>query len=591
MRFPAIKPRGNSYSSNTTSSSLPNRPFSSNIKHLKQIHCNLIRTGCLQDILTLGKFIADVAISNLNYARSIFSNLNQPPNTFMWNSMIRGYAHSSTPKEAILLYNQMLEKGFSPNNYTFPFVFKACHQLMDLKLGLGLHGSIVKYGLQDCDVFIQTSLINLYSTCGCMTSARLLFDQSPQRDVTSWNALIKGYVRCGSYRDAIRAFRMMQDRVDVKVDEITMLGVVLACSQLGVLDMGQWVHAYIEKNRMGLSTNLGTALVDMYARCGSIDVALTLFKEIRQKDVRTWSVMIGGLAVHGLGKEALGFLSDMQRDGVTPDSVTFTSVLRACSHAGMVKEGLQLFEKISEVYNVKPTIEHYGCIVDLLGRAGRLDEALDLIKSIPFAPDVVLWGSLLVACRSHKNVEMGEMAAKEILKLEPDHCGALVSLSNFYASAGRWSQVDNVRSSIKEHGIRKNPGSSSIELDGMVHEFIAGDRTHPQTSKINTMLDEIGRLLSPQGHVPTIKGVPLDIDEEEKQQALSQHSEKLAVAFGLINTVQGAPLRIVKNLRVCEDCHSVMKLISKVYNRLIVIRDRIRFHHFKDGSCSCGDYW
>ncbi|PIA32641.1 hypothetical protein AQUCO_04400079v1 [Aquilegia coerulea] len=588
----AVKSRGKS---NSNISLSPNKSFSSsNIKHLKQLHAKLIRNGGMEDILTVGKLIADVAISNplnLNYARSIFSKLTYSPNIFMWNSMIRGYAHSSTPKEAILLYCQMLQNGFSPNNYTFPFVFKACNQLMDLNLGLCVHGTIIKFGFEDCDMFIQTSLVNFYASCGSIQTARLLFDTCPKRDVTSWNALIKGYVRSGRYMDVIRVFRVMQDRVDIKVDEITMVGVVLACSQLGALEMGRWVHAYIEKNRMELSMNLGTALVDMYARCGSIDLAVNLFKKMREKDVRTWSAMIGGLAVHGLAKEALGFVADMQKDGIDPDSVMFTYILCACSHAGMVTEGLHFLDKMKELYNVEPTIEHYGCIVDLLGRAGRLDEALNLINRIPMKPDVVVWGSLLVACRAHKNVEMGEMVAKEMLKLDPNHCGAHVSLSNAYASAGRWSQVDQVRNSMKDQGIKKPPGSSLIELNGVVYEFIAGDRSHPQTEKINLMLDEIARLLSIEGHVPTIKGISFDINEEEKEQALSQHSEKLAIAFGLINTKPGVPIRIVKNLRVCEDCHSAMKLISKIFHRLIIIRDRSRFHHFKDGSCSCKDYW
>ncbi|KAF8412521.1 hypothetical protein HHK36_000489 [Tetracentron sinense] len=585
--------------SNSNISLLTNRGFASssspsNVKHLKQIHAKLIRNGGILDILTAGKLIADIAVSNpsnLDYAKSVLTRLGYPPNTFMWNSMIRGYAHSPIPREAIFFYHQMLEKGFSPNNYTYPFVLKACTQLMDLNLGLGIHGTIIKRGFEDCDVFIQTSLVSFYASCGSIAIARQLFDRSPERDVTSWNALIKGYVRSNRHMDAISVFRAMQDRRDVQADEITLLGVVLACTQLGALEMGSWVHAYIDKNCVKVGTSLGTALVDMYARCGSIDVAMALFKGIPERDVRTWSVMISGLAINGLASEALDLFLEMQRDGIDPDSVTFTSVLSSCSHAGMVEEGLQILGKMGNFYKVEPTIEHYGCVVDLLGRAGRLDEALGLIRRIPLKPDVVLWGALLVACRAHKNVEMGEMVAKEMLKLDPYHCGAHVFLSNVYASTGRWAQVEQVRSSMKEQGIRKPPGSSLIELGGDVHEFLAGDRSHPQTSEIYMMWDEISRLLSLEGHVRSTNGVLFDIDEEEKEQALSQHSEKLAVAFGLINTRQGAAIRIVKNLRVCDDCHSAMKLISKIFDRLIIIRDRCRFHHFKDGSCSCSDYW
>ncbi|KAK9153646.1 hypothetical protein Sjap_001126 [Stephania japonica] len=576
---------------------LQKRCFSSfsNINHLKEIHAKYIRNGCIEeDILAIGKLVANISISspsNLNYARSIVAHLPYRPNVFMWNSLMRGYAQSAMPEEAIPLYCEMIKQGLLPNNYTFPFVLKACAKLSWPNVGLVFHGTIIKRGFEDCDPFIQTSLVYFYASCGFIDSARQLFDRCSVRDTTSWNSLIKGYVKVGRYIDAIRVFRIMQDKEDVEVDEITLLGVVLACSQLGALDMGRWIHTYIDKNQVNLTRNLGTALIDMYARCGCIEIALDLFRRQSEKDVRTWSAMIGGLAAHGLAVEALNLFFEMQQFRVSPDSVILTHVLNACSHVGMVAVGLKTFNEMSEVHNVVPKIEHYGCIVDLLGRAGHLEEALDFIRRVPLKPDVVLWGALLVACRAYKNVEMGEMVAREMLKLDPHHCGAHVFLSNVYASTGRWDAVDQVRHSMKEQEIKKTPGSSLIELDGDVHEFIAGDERHPHSTQINLMLDEIAKLVKLEGHVSATREVALDIDEEEKEQALYRHSEKLAVAFGLINTKQGAPLRVVKNLRVCEDCHSVMKLISKAFNRLIVIRDRSRFHHFKDGSCSCRDYW
>jgi hypothetical protein len=242
-------------------------------------------------------------------------------------------------------------------------------------------------------------------------------------------------------------------------------------------------------------------------------------------------------------------------------------------------------------YHLQPTIEHYGCTVDLLGRAGLLEEALALIRAVPFKADVALWGALLVACRCHRNFEMGQMVAMEILRLDPQHAGAWVFLSNVYAAAGKWDLVQEVRSSMKQHRIHKPPGSSVVELDGVVYEFLSGDHSHPQSDQIYAMLDEIGKTLSLKGHKPATKLVTFDIDEEDKEVCISQHSEKLAVAFGLINTRRGAVIRIVKNLRICEDCHSVMKVVSEVYDRVIVVRDRNRFHHFKSGSCSCLDYW
>lgn len=595
-RLLAVKKRANSISNLPLP--LPHSPksfaSSSNTKQLKQIHARLIRNGEIRNILTVGKLVADIVVSNpsnLYYARSVFDRIEPPLNIFTWNSMIRGYAHSSTPKEAIFIYCKMLTQGFLPNNYTFPFVFKACTQLMDLHLGLGIHGSLIKYGFEDADVFICTSLVNFYSSCGSIEIALRLFEKSSKRDVTCWNALIKGYVRSGRYMDAIHVFRVMQDEVNVRADEITMLSVVLACAHLGALDMGRWIRAYIDKNRMRFSVSLATALIEMYSKCGDIDEAFSFFNEMPERDVRAWSVMIGGLAVHGFAREALNLYFEMQSVGVEPDSVTFTGALSACSHAGLVREGFEILDSMTNAYSVEPTIEHYGCVVDLLGRAGHLEEALCLIKKIPLKPDVVLWGALLVACRVHKNVKMGELVANEMLKLDSNNGGALVFLSNIYATAGEWDRVEHVRDLMKEQRIKKLPGSSLIEVGGCVHEFIAGDRSHPQMSQIYEMLDEIMRLLTLEGHAPTTQGISFDINGEDKEQVLSQHSEKLAIAFGLISTRQGTVLRIVKNLRVCEDCHSATKLISKIFNRIIIIRDRNRFHHFKDGSCSCRDYW
>lgn len=342
---------------------------------------------------------------------------------------------------------------------------------------------------------------------------------------------------------------------------------------------------------MTITRNLGTALLNMYMRCGDVQSAWSVFHATPDKDVRTWSVMIAGLAVNGLPRGALDLFAEMKDSGVDPDSVTLTAVLSACAHAGMVDEGKAILDRMPVDYRVHPTIEHYGCAVDMLGRAGQLEEALALIRTIPLKADVALWGALLVACRVHKNVEMGQMVAMEILRLDPQHAGACVFLSNVYAAAGKWDLVQEIRSLMKEHRVYKPPGSSVVELDGVVYEFLSGDHSHPQSDWIYAMLDEIVKTLSLKGHKPATKGVTFDIDEEDKEVCISQHSEKLAVALGLISTRRGAIIRIVKNLRICEDCHYVMKVVSEVYDRVIVVRDRNRFHHFKNGSCSCLDYW
>lgn len=274
-----------------------------------------------------------------------------------------------------------------------------------------------------------------------------------------------------------------------------------------------------------------------------------------------------------------------------PTEITFVGVLYACSHCGMVDEGFNYFRMMKEEYGIVPRIEHYGCMIDLLGRAGLVKEAYEYINNMPMQPNAVIWRTLLGACTIHGHLALGETARAHIRELEPGHSGDYVLLSNLYASERRWSDVQKVRRTMLSDGVRKTPGYSIVELRNCIYEFTMGDRSHPQSEKIYTMLAEITNLLKPKGYVPHTENVLADIEEEEKENALSYHSEKIAIAFMILNTASGIPIRIWKNLRVCADCHLAIKLISKVYEREIVVRDRSRFHHFRDGSCSCRDYW
>lgn len=281
----------------------------------------------------------------------------------------------------------------------------------------------------------------------------------------------------------------------------------------------------------------------------------------------------------------------MKQAGVRPNEVTFVSVLRGCCVVGLVEEGREHFDSMRREYGIEPWLEHYGCLVDLYGRAGRLDEALDVINKMPMKPHAGAWGALLNACRMYKNTEMGELALRKLVELETKNHGAYVLLSNIYAESKNWDRVINVRQIMKAKGVKKLPGCSVIEVDGEVHEFFAGDETHPRYNEIEVMLGEISRRLKLAGYVANTNPVMYDIEEEEKEDTLCKHSEKVAIAFGLISLKEGVPIRIVKNLRVCWDCHDVTKMISKVFNREIIVRDRNRFHHFKDGKCSCKGYW
>ncbi|KAM1122377.1 hypothetical protein ACFX2I_003939 [Malus domestica] len=302
----------------------------------------------------------------------------------------------------------------------------------------------------------------------------------------------------------------------------------------------------------------------MYCKCGSIEDALRVFKHLLKSNVITWNAIISGLAMHSRVDDALDYFSKMERAGVVPSDVTYIGILSACSHAGLVEKGRAFFIHMINVIGLEPRVEHYGCMVDLLGRAGLLEEAEELILNMPIQPNDVTWKALLGACKMQGNIEMGKR---------------------------NWEAVANVRLRMKDMDIRKEPGGSLIELDGAIHKFVVEDESHHRAGEIHSMLEEISEKLSLEGHRPNTTQVLLNMDEEEKQSALHYHSEKIATALGLISTAPRTSLRIFKNLRICEDCHSSIKLISKIYKCKIVVRDRKRFHHFENGLCSCKDYW
>ncbi|KAL4202383.1 hypothetical protein AMTRI_Chr02g220740 [Amborella trichopoda] len=623
------------------------------MNHLKQIHAQITRRGLSQNnflMASLVKFCAEPTSGNLNYARAVFNQL-KDPHPFIWNTMIRGCSENNALEEAILFYCTMVQEDVQPNNFTFPSVFKACNGIKALKEGEQVHTHVIKHGLMSYG-HVHSSMIQMYGSGGQLPNARRLFDrihepdvvswnclidshlkngeleeakelfqnmpfrstgswnamitgfmryglideardlfdEMPSRDEVSWSAMIDGYVQCGHGKEALMLFREMMGR-GISPRKFVFSSVLAACAQVGAVEEGRWIHAYLKKNSIQTDTILGTSLIDMYAKCGCLDMAQKVFTETRCQEVSPWNAMIGGLAMHGHGMDAIRHFSRMKREKVRPDGITFIGVLNACAHGGLVEQGLQYFESMKREHNIQPMMEHYGCIVDLLGRAGLLAEAEEFIGSMPVEPSSGVWGALLGACRIHGNLELGERVGKLLLDLEPQNSGRYALLSNIYASAGRWDEVSDVRKLMKDRGIKTTPGCSIIDLDGVIHEFVMGDGMHPQMKEIHEMLKEIMEQLKMEGYVPNTKHVLFNIDEEDKESALCHHSEKLAIAFGFLSTAPGTPIRIVKNLRVCGDCHSATKIISRVYNRELVVRDRVRYHHFKDGMCSCKDYW
>ncbi|KAF8378523.1 hypothetical protein HHK36_029866 [Tetracentron sinense] len=593
------------------------------LQEAKQIHALMIKSSQISDAYSASRLTEFYAVSDngsLKYAEKVFNSVEEP-GTFIWNTLIRGSLNKKKPHKAILLYDRMLCQSIEQDHFTFTFILKACTQLLALAIGRQLHAQIVKQGLEYSG-FVRNKLIHLYAICGLIIDARKLFDTSTELDIVTWNSMLEGYadnkdgeslhqlfdrmpvrdgvswntmiayyVQVGDFKDAIEMFRQMQDDGE-RPNRVTFISVLSAVAQLGALAQGRWVHTYIGKHRIELDENLGSALINMYAKCGCLDGAIQAFHETSQKNVDTWNAMISGLAANGQSLKALKFFLKMELSGVWPNEITFSCVLNACSHGGLVEDGLRYFRKMKDVYGIEPDIAHYGCMVDLFGRAGLFDKAEEIIGKMPMKPDAVMLKALLGACRIHRNIEMGERAGLQLIELAPYDHASYVLLSNIYAMGDKWDQVHKVRKTMWERGIRKPPGCSSVELDGVVHEFVVGDITHSRKKQVYEMLDEMGERLKLAGYEPDTKQVLLDIDEEEvRQTSLGHHSEKLAIAFGFISTSPGTTVRVMKNIRVCSDCHSAIKLLSNIYNRDIIVRDSNRFHHFRNGSCSCMDYW
>lgn len=443
------------------------------------------------------------------------------------------------------------------------------------------------------DVVSWTQLIAAYARIGDMDSAQDLFDELPVKDMVAWTAMVTGYAQNAMPKKALEFFRVLREK-GVETDQITLIGVISACAQLGVSGYANWIRDIAESSGFGPSSNVlvGSALIDMYCKCGNVGEAYKVFKGMRERNVFSYSSMIVGFAIHGRARFAIKLFYEMLETGIKPNHVTFLGVLTACTHAGMVDQGQQLFATMEECYGVAPTATHYACMADLLGRAGHLEKALRLVETMPMAPNAAVWGALLGASHIHGNLDVAQIASSHLFELEPDNLGNYLLLSNTYASAGRWDDVSRVRKLMREKQVKKFPGCSWVEAkNGVVHEFFAGDRKHPEINEIKKVLDDLLERLKAIGYQPKLNSVPYDIDDEGKRLLLMAHSEKLALAFGLLSTDAGSTIKIMKNLRICEDCHIVMCGASKVTGRKIVVRDNMRFHHFLNGACSCSNFW
>ena len=558
------------------------------LEWVKEVHSHILEAGYESDVRVGSALIHMYAkCGSIEDAAVVFDSMKER-NIITWNVMIGAYAGSGRGVEAYDLYLKMKEEGFQPDAVTYMSLLNDCASTGALEWVKEVHSHILEAGYES-DVRVGSALIHMYAKCGSIEDAAVVFDRMKERDVITWNVMIGAYAGSGRGVEAYDLYLKMKEE-GVQQNAVTYVSLLNDCASTGALEWVKDVHRHILEGGHESDVRVGSALVHMYAKSGSIEDALLVFERMEECNVMTWNIMIGGLGQHGRGQDALKLFIKMKADGLVPDAYSFVALLSACSHAGLVDEGRQIFCAMKD-YGVEPTVVHYSCMVDLLGRAGLLEETKRFISSMPVEADAGTWGALLGACRTYGNVELGELAAKEVMKLEPADASPYVLLSNIYAAAGQWDQVSFIRHMMQERGIRKEPGVSWIEISNKVHRFVVGDRSHPEAEKIYDVLNNLSKKLKAEGYIPDTGLVLRNIDEEQKVHALCAHSEKLAIAYGLMHTPRGMPIRVYKNLRVCSDCHTATGFISKVTGREIMTRDANRFHHFKDGVCSCGDYW
>ncbi|XP_058069652.1 pentatricopeptide repeat-containing protein At3g49710 [Magnolia sinica] len=569
--------------------------FSYNVVGIRQMHSLVISFGFDSYVSVNNALITNYSNNGfLDDAKRVFYQMGGIKDEISWNSMIVAFGQHKEGSNALKLFQEMVHRGLNVDMFTLASVLTAFTCVEDILGGVQFHAQLIKTGFER-NSHVGSGLIDLYSKCsGGVWDAKKVFDEVDEPDLVLWNTMISGYSQNDEFsEEALDCFRHMQ-RAGHCPDDCSFVCVISACSNLTSPSQGKQMHSLaiksdIPKNQISVNN----ALVAMYSKCGNLNDAGRLFERMPERNTVSFNSMIAGYAQHGLGIKALNLFERMLESEIEPTSITFISVLSACAHTGKVDEGWDYFNSMNERFKITPATEHYSCMIDLLGRSGKLDEAQRLIATMPFDPGPIEWAALLSACRTHVNIELGAKAAHQLIQLEPSNPAPYVMLSNMYASVGQWDEVATVRRLMRDRGMKKKPGCSWIEVKKEIHVFVAEDSSHPRIKEIYGFLDEMSRKMKQVGYVPDVKWALVGdgAKEGEKEMRLGHHSEKLAIGFGLISTEDGVPILVVKNLRICGDCHNAIKFISAIAGREITVRDAHRFHCFRNGRCSCGDYW
>ncbi|KQJ92818.1 putative pentatricopeptide repeat-containing protein At1g68930 [Brachypodium distachyon] len=539
------------------------------------VMCNTMITGLLRC-----KMVAE--------ARALFEAIEER-DSITWTTMVTGLTQNGLESEALDVFRRMRAEGVGIDQYTFGSILTACGALAALEEGKQIHAYITRTCYED-NVFVGSALVDMYSKCRSVRLAEAVFRRMMWKNIISWTAMIVGYGQNGCGEEAVRVFSEMQ-RDGIKPDDFTLGSVISSCANLASLEEGAQFHCLALVSGLRPYVTVSNALVTLYGKCGSIEDAHRLFDEMSFHDQVSWTALVMGYAQFGKAKETIDLFEKMLSKGVKPDGVTFIGVLSACSRSGLVDKGRSYFHSMQQDHDIVPLDDHYTCMIDLYSRSGWLKQAEEFIKQMPRCPDAFGWATLLSACRLRGDMEIGKWAAENLLKLDPQNPASYVLLCSMHASKGEWNDVAKLRRGMRDRQVKKEPGCSWIKYKNKVHIFSADDQSHPFSRTIYEKLQWLNSKMVEEGYKPDVSSVLHDVADAEKVHMLSHHSEKLAIAFGLIFVPPEMPIRIVKNLRVCVDCHNATKFISKITGRDILVRDAVRFHKFSNGICSCGDFW
>lgn len=584
MAFAGMRPDKFSFISGLGACSIDGRG-----RNGKEIHCQVIRSGFEMDLMVETSLLYMYGkCGNVDYAERVFDRIVHK-NIVAWNAMIAGYVLNSCFYESFACAKKMQEVGkLKPDAITMINLLPSCAQMRALLMGKSIHASAIRKGFIP-HLVLETSLVDFYGRCAKLKLAEHIFMRINGKNLASWNAMIAAYVHNGRYTEALELFRHILYE-SVKPDAITIASVLPAYAELASLSEGKKIHAFSIKLGLSSNTIISNSVTYLYAKCGDLQTARRCFDGMLCKDVVSWNTIIMAYAIHGFGRTSIQLFREMIENGIEPNKSTFVSLLSSCSISGMVDEGWEYFNSMKRDYGIDPGIEHFGCMLDLIGRTRNLDLAKHFVEEIPFVPTARLWGSLLAASRKTNDIELAEVAAKHVLSLEHDNTGCYVLLSNIYAEAGRWEDVERIKSLMSREGIVKTIGCSIVEKDCKIHRFVDQDRSNAQLNMINdVILRMIGEKKDDYARsITKLRGRDLT---RKLPNSPENHSVRSAISFGLISAELGSPVLVRKNIRICEDCHNVAKKISKITKREIVVGDSKVFHHFQNGSCSCGDYW